>query len=379
MKNKKPGISPDSTPLVFAGDSFNSALRMSVGMSLFIVANAHAFNWESEYGVNITAGYDDNIRLSASNELDTSFTRLGLSASAEGSSELTSLKLSVGINGDSYSNSSVDDQTTGGLSLNLNNQSERRQSNLQVSFQTEPTIETELLDSGVIVDGTRDTLRVSPGMSYQVSERNSVSINFGFTDVSYEIIPLTDYQNSSVALGWRYRLHETSDFSTNLSVSHYEPVNAAGTDTGNLSLGYNVRKSETTTYSFSVGYSDVDGPANQQTGLTFSVGINNIRDERNIFSLTATHSFQASGLGVVREEDRIGLSWTHAFSERLQGVLSSDFVGTDDRDYFEIQPSVGYRLSENASISGNYRFRKEDSTTGDAESNSVSVTLSYLF
>ena len=377
MKNTKSGIVPGSISLIFAGNDYKLALCMTIGMSLLITANAHALNWESEYGVNITAGYDDNFRLAATNELDTSFTKLGLSASAEGSSELTSLRLSAGINGDNYSDSSVDNRTTGNLSFLLNNRSERRQSNLQVSLQTEPTIETELVDSGVIVDGTRDRLYVSPGMSYQVSERNSLSINLVFTDVSYDTISLTEYQDNSLSLGWGYRLDETSDFSTSLIVSRYEPVSEASTDTGNLSLGYNISTSENTTYSLSAGYSDVDGSANQQTGATYSIGISNIRDERNSFSLTAVRSFQASGLGVVREEDRLGLSWTHGFSEKVQGVLSSSYVGTADRDYFEIQPSISYRLSENTSVSGNYRFRKQDSLAGDADSNSLLFTISY--
>ena len=108
------------------------------------------------------------------------------------------------------------------------------------------------------------------------------------------------------------------------------------------------------------------------------MAVSNIRDERNRFSLTAARSFEASGTGDVREEDRLDLSWTHAFSEKVQGVLSADFVGTDDRDFFEIQPSISYRITENLSISGNYRFRKQDSiTTGDAESDSLLITLTY--
>ena len=341
-------------------------------------ANSYALNWESGYRVNLEAGYDDNFLLASSNEIDTSISKLGLFASAEGSSEVSSVQLLAGVNSDDYSDPSIDAHTTGNLSLSLSNQGERLHSSFGLSYLSEPTIETELLDTGILVDSTRDTVRVSPGMRYSLDERNSLSVNLSFTDVSYDTLSLSEYQNNSLSLGWGYRLDETSDFSTSLSFSRYEPDNADNTDTSSLSLGYNMRSTEATTYSFSVGYSDVEGPINSQTGSTYGATISNVRDERNSFSLTVAHSFQASGLGVVREEDRLGLGWTHAFSEKAQGVLAADFVGTDDRDYFEIQPSINYRLSENFSISANYRFRQQDSTAGDAESNSLLITLSYL-
>ena len=361
----------------FATMGHKAGLYCLLCMSFSYTANSHALNWDSNYGANITAGYDDNLSLTSTNELDTSFSKLGLFASAEGSTELTSIELLAGINNDSYSAPSVDDRTTGNLSISLRNRSERRQSHLQVSYLIEPTIETELQDTGIIEDGSKDALSVSPGMTYAFDERNSLSINLGFTDVGYDNIPLTDYQDTSFSFGWGYRLDQTSDFSTSLSVSQYEPVSEASTDTGNLSIGYNISTSEATTYRFSAGYSEVDGSANQQTGSTYSIGISNIRDERNSFLLTAARRFEASGLGVVREEDHLSLSWAHAFSEKMQGVLAADFVGTDERDYFEIQPSISYRLSEKSSISGNYRFRQQNATAGDAESNSLLITLSY--
>lgn len=380
MNNTYPRVIRGSTNSVTVNFNRRFALCIPIGMCLLFAANAHALNWEGSYGVDITAGNNDNLILAPTpNELDTSFSKLGLFVSTEGISELTSVQIRFGVNSDVYSDSSVEDRTTGNLSFSLSNRSERLQTGLEASLRTEPTIETELLDTGKIVDSTRDTLNVSPSMTYQLDERNSLSINLGFTDVSYDTVLFTEYQDSLFSLGWVYQLNETTDFSPSLKFSQYEPDNAdSSTDTSSLNLGYVMRPSETTSYSFAVGYSDVDGPDNKQTGSTYSVVVSNKPDERNSFSLTAARSFQPSGLGEVREEDRLELSWTLAFSEKVQGVLSTNFVGTDDRDYFEIQPSIGYRLSENASISGNYRFRKQDSTTGDAESNSVLVTLSYL-
>ena len=377
MKNTISRVTRGST--FAASENFKPGLVLPLVICILFAGRVHALNWEGSYGVNITAGNNDNLLLvePTAGELDTSFSKLGLFVSTEGSSELTSVQIRFGIDSDEYSAPSVEDRTTGNLSFSLSNQGERLQTGLEASLLSEPTIETELLDSNIIVDSTRDTLNVSPSMTYQIDERNSLSISLGFTDVSYDTGQFTEYQDSSLSLGWDYRLNETSDFSTSLSFSQYDPDSTDSTDTSSLNLGYVMRPSETTTYSFSIGYSDVDRPVNDQTGSTYSVAVNNIRDERNSFALTAARSFQASGLGVVREEDKLDLSWTHAFSEKVQGVLSAVFVGTEDRDYFEIQPRISYRISENLSISGNYRFRKQDKIAENAESSSLLITLTY--
>ena len=355
----------------------NLMIRFLLSLAFIFSTSAYALNWETGYGAKLTAGYDDNFRLSSTSEVDTSFNKLSLFVSREARTEISSVQVLAGVNTDSYSDSSVDGRTTGNLSLSLNRQGERAQTGLDVSYLTEPTLESELLDTGILVDGARNTLKLSTGMSYSLDERNSVSLNLGFSNVSFDTVSLVEYQDNSLSLEWSYRLDETSDFSTSLRSSQYEPDNVDSTDTNSLNLGYTMRPTETSTYRFSVGYSEVDGPTNAQTGGNYSLVINNKPDELNSFSLTAAHSFQASGLGVVREQDRLGLNWVHAFTEKVQGLLSVDFSGTDARDYFAVQPGISYRLSNYLSIAGNYRFRREETSTAEAESSSLLFTLSY--
>ena len=140
-----------------------------------------------------------------------------------------------------------------------------------------------------------------------------------------------------------------------------------------------MRPTETITYHFKFGYSNVDGPAGTHSGRVYSVDINNQQDELNSFILTVSQTYEPSGLGNVRLENRLDLSWVHAFSEKAQGLLSADYIQTDDRDYYQIQPGFSYRLSEHLSLAGNYRFRKEERIAVNAESNSLLVTLSYNY
>ena len=346
---------------------------------LICPVSSQALNWESGYGASITAGYEDNYSLSPTDEIETSITRIGLYVTGDGRSELNLVQLRLALNADSYSDDSIDDRATSALSLSTSHQGETLQSNLSLSYLTEPTIETELLDTGIIVDSARDTLSFSTGISYNVSERNSLSANLGFSDVGYDTLSLNEYQNASITIGWGYQLSETSRFTTNFTASQFDPEIEDVTDNYSLSLGYEIKPSETTTYNFSVGASDVDGPNNSQTGNNYSISINHQRDELNSFSLTVSKSFQASGLGTVREQENLNLNWVHAFTEKFQSTLSAEFVGTDDRDYLALQPGASYNFSRNTSLSGYYLFKTQDSDAGDAESNSLLLTLSIQY
>jgi hypothetical protein len=354
-------------------------IKSLLGLAIFTTTSAYALNWEDNYGATIAAGYDDNLRLASANELETSFGSLALFARVDGRSAVTDVQLRVGINNDNYSDSEVDGRTTGNLSLSVNKQqSELLQTGVNLSYLIEPTLQTELSDSGILVDSTRDTVNVSPTLGYSLSERSSISVNLSFTDVSYGTDSFEEYQDNSISLGWSYNLDETSILSINLSRSQFDPVDAVTTNSNSLYLGYNMRQTETLSYNFSAGFTDVDSAANSQTSNNYGVAISHTPDKFNDVTFDASRSLQASGTGVVREQDHLGLNWMHAFTEKVAGILTIDYIDSDDREYYSIQPDVNYRLSKNATISGNYRFSKQDISSGDAaESNSLLFTLSY--
>jgi hypothetical protein len=346
-------------------------------LTMIFAFNVNALNWEGGHGVSITSGYDDNYSLLPDKEIGTSFARAGVFLTGEGSSETNLVRLRAAINGDTYSSNTLDDRATGTLSLSTRHSGEGMQSNLTVSYVTEPTIETELLDSGVIIDSSKQTASLSTDFSYNIDERNLLSASLSFSQVGYDTPSLNEYQNSAITIGWGYQLSETSRVTTNFTLSQYNPETTDVTDNNSLKIGYEISASEVTSYSFSVGASRVDGPVNSETGSNYSFVINHQGDALNRFTLTAANSYQASGLGVVREEDKLNLNWTHAFSERMQGMLSTNFVAADDRDYLAIQTGASYNISRNISISGVFRIKGQQSSISDAESNSLLFTLSY--
>ena len=353
--------------------------RFLLGLILIISTNSHALYWQNNYGADLEVGTDDNFFLTPTTTTDTNFSSLSLYVGADGNTETSSVEFLARINSHNYSDKTIDDSATYNFSLVMSNQGERLDSGLNISYENESTFESELLDSGIRVDGRRETLGVSPDLSYRLNERNSLSMYLSFQDVSYDTVSLTDYRDNSLLLSWGYGFDETSDFTTNLGYTEYEPDNVAvSTDTSSFFLGYEMRPTETITYHFKFGYSNIDGPVGTQSGRVYSVDINNQQDELNNFILTVSQTYEPSGLGNVRLENRLDLGWVHAFSEKAQGLLSADYIQTDDRDYYQIQPGFSYRLSMHLSLTGNYRFRSEERTAAaNAESNSLLVTLSY--
>ena len=338
-----------------------------------------AYNWEAEYGLSLTAGYDDNYRLTESNELETSSAGIRLFSSAEGETEISSLRIGASAGATNYSESEIDDSDFYGLSLDTSRSGERFTGSLGLSLESRSTAETERLDTGVIEDGNRETVTVSPGISYAVNERNSMSLGLSAQDVSYDTESQTDFKNNAATLSWTYRLDETSNLTGSYNFSRYDPDSEDDeTDTQSVGIGYGWSASEATSYVFSTGYTDVDRPDDSENGYNFAFSINHERDERNTFTFAVSNSYQPSGEGQVREENRLSLAWAHALSDRAQFTLSSSAVETDDRDYFTIQAGANYSYTPQLNLAASFRHAMQESDFEDASSNSVFFTLSYF-
>ncbi len=339
--------------------------------------SAQAYDWTNIYGTSLTLGFDDNYRLDTVNEIDTSSTNLGVFTRLEGSSEISNLELSLSVNNQSFSDSSIDEQTGYQLALNSSRTGERLDSFLDVSLDSVSTADSELLDTGTLVDGTRESVSFSPGISYRLNERDSISANLTLQDVSYDTVSLTDYTDNSLTLGWRHGLDETSSIAVSLSTSVYETETNITTDTNSLNLGYELSVSAQTSYDFSIGYSEIDRPAGSVSSGTYGIEMNYRSDDRNNFLASVSNGYEASGAGEVREEDRLGVRWNHGLSERAQLTLSADGVKSDLRDYYSVEAGSNYQYSREVNLAASYRFRQQSDALGSADSSTLLFSLSY--
>ena len=310
-------------------------------------------------------------------KIETSSGKIGVSANFEGMTEISRLSLNLGANATEYSDSSIDDSDEYRLGLNTSRRGERLSGALGISFESESTAETELLDTGVTEDGTRESLSIAPSATYSLSELNSLSVTLRHQDVSYDTVSLIDYNDNSVTLSWSHLLGENRSISANLSMARYEPDGADETDTESFYFGYDWRTSQATGYQLSLGYSDVDRPNARDSGSNFSFDVNHETNERNSFVFAINQGFQPSGRGEVVEETRFSLRWAHALTDRSQFDLGAQAVSNDDRDYFSISAGAGYQLTQLVNLGGSLRYQRENTDAGNPDSTSVFVSVVY--
>jgi len=209
-------------------------------LQLGLWTNVWAYDWSNDYGIDLNAGQDENFRLAETNEIDTTSTSIGVFANLQGRTEVSSIDLTLGANSTRYSESEIDDSDGYNLSLDTSRRGERLSGSLAVSAASQSTTQTELLDSGNVVDGERETTSIAPGLSYQLDERNSVFANPNVRDVTYDTVSLVEYTDTKTSVGWGYEFDEASDLSITLRTSEYDPEDDEPTDRNSLSLGYKI-------------------------------------------------------------------------------------------------------------------------------------------
>lgn len=347
---------------------------------------ANAYDWGSDYGVNTGVGVHDNYRLTNDDEVNSTSIEFGGFASVEGTTEISRVGLALRAKNRSFSDSSIDDETSYNLSLNTSRTGERLSSYLRMAYDSASTTETELEDTGVNKDGTRNTVTISPGVGYQLDERNSVATDLSYRDVSYDTVSLTDYTNTSLSLSWIYQFDEARSVTTSYVYTVYDPDDPEDpdddgtTDVNSVNIGYDFSTSEATAYNITLGVANVDGPQDSTTSGTGAFSVVHQADERNIITLALSRSYEGSGDGEVQEEDRINLLLNHALTEKSQVTFSAESFDTDDRNYYTLQTGYNYNYTREVVLSASYQYRRrnEDSFDVDsAHSNTLLFTLLY--
>ncbi len=346
-------------------------------VSVSIWTTAGAYDWNNDYGVNATVGRNDNYRLTEDDPIATTSTSAGVFADLRGATETSDIGFKIDANGTTHSESSIEDSEKYHLGLTTARRGERWSGNLNLSYDLTPTTETEELDTGRLVDGEKKSTNAGAGVSYQLNERNSIYTNISFTDATYDTVSLTDYSNSSVAVGWVNQFSETSQASLNANASEYDPGDGDTTIISGLNIGYGFNASEATHYNIQLGYQESDSPSETVRDGNSSFAISHSLDERNNFSLFVGSGYEASGRGETRYQSRLNLGWNHALAEKWQSTLTAQGVTSDDRDYIRLVAGGSYLYSREIKFTANYRYRKQQRDTSDADSNSVSISLNY--
>jgi hypothetical protein len=409
---------------------------LAIIMSLWATNLAVAADWSLVPAVNLKTEYNSNINTtsggstgSAGQLSDFIFT-LNPSAAFIYATEASKLQGNIGISqllyvkNTEYNHTDQNYQINGQYSL-----TPRFNISLTSSFISDSTAQQELLASGLSITRVpRLALAVGPGISYNLTERLSASLNYNFNKVTYQPVQTTQSQNSqnsqnyqnyssqAVSLMWQYLLSEKTTVSNTFSGTEttYTGTNANDYKSLLVSLGVNHKFSERWQFNAAggVNYSSytnnsqissagqfpnfVSVPTQKQKGTNFSPYFN-LGATRQWTNLSITGSFsrnqQASAYGYISQVNALSLAINYQFTQRLSGSLGGSYslssqssnTTQNQNNYYTVGPQLKYQITERLTASSAYTFSNQNyqgnniSGGNSAQVHSISLMLTYAY
>ena len=264
---------------------------------------------------------------------------------------------------------------------------------------------SELEDAGVATRFIqRDFRDVRGSWDRSVTERMTAQSSYHFTDVDYEKTGgsnLSDYQVHTGTLGAGYQWTEATDLNITGWYSNYHvPQNRFRSQAPGFELGFSHRMFETFSISGSGALRyvrttlDQGGQKEKDTDLAwlFDVALDK-KWERSHIKIGYSRALNPSGLGLLFVTDRINLvlkhQLTYALKVSLRGTFSNNEtigsssdvqgVNTDRRRFWQIEPALSWRVTEDWSWDLSYSFATRKQSGETADSNKVSMGLTYTW
>lgn len=355
--------------------------------------------------------YDDNVLL-RQNKQSSFFTRVSPTLQLGRYQENSSISMDLGYRIERYASLSDLDREDPFVNFATNYATERSTYGLTASYAQNAQRDIAEEDTGDFSSNATVTTRsIAPSYQYQLSERDFVYANLSYSERTYsssgsnlgQINNFSDNETWSTTGGWFRNLSErltggialsyvTYESESELIQSDYDSYNVNLTSSYAITerwsvdgaVGYRYTKSETQ-------FGSLLKRTDSSTGTLFDVSLS-YAGELDTFTADVSRSLQPSGEGIVNETDRLGLSWTRQYTERVslsvsgsyQESTSVDQTSRTDRKFYTFSPTLKWQVQEQLSLDFGYQYRKQtgnivgnSNNSDDVDSNMVFVTINY--
>lgn len=366
------------------------------GSILIPAVASYAGTWVPEWGLDSSATYDDNFFMDET-EQDTWRYSIKPELSLHYLTPAVESSLQASVAARRYSEFDEFDTTDPSIQWDNSVSGQRSIWTLNFGYQENSQRDFAELDTGQFNSNTVvETLNVEPGVSYQLSEKDTLGLSFGYIERNYDQPDFADNENSSVTLAWQHQLNQRWSTDISGTASKYEAqrsgINLTETDYENVSAGLIYQATEALLINVSIGYFNSDqhrvqlvAPVvsdEENSGALASLGISS--DEQvNDWSINLSRGLYPSSQGEIEERDSVHLSYERQLSARSSAGLRAEWVDTESeinpRENTSISPYYSYRLTPKLKLETSYHFRNFDRATGDVESNRVKAGLRYSF
>lgn len=370
---------------------------------LGLLGLTHSFVVSSaEYTLDITAspifGYDDNVLLNVDEEDSFTFEvapTLVLGRAVENMSSTLSLGYAV----ERFSSISRLDSENPFVRFSSNHDMERTQLGLNVSYVEDSVRNEAEEDTGDFsTDATSRTRSISPSISFQLSEQDTLTSSFTYTEREYSSEDFEDNDNRSLNLGWTRQFTERLSGGLNTTISNYQTDGLTFTtddDSYNVSASASYQLSEVWSVEGDIGFRRLDTERTSNLGVvtkddsngsTFNVSTS-YGKERDSVIVNYTKQLSPSSSGVVNEQESVRLEWSRKLSEQLTAKLIASYRETrtaseqssdNKRENINLSPSIRWQVDANWNVNLGYHYKEQKRDTAkDVDSNAVLMTVTY--
>ena len=366
--------------------------------SCIIIPSVQSAEWSVTGRLNPSIEYDDNVFMA---ENETSSYRRLVSPTAIFSREQdnNNASLSLGYVIDRYASISDLDRQDPFVRFNSGFQTERSNLGLAASYMEGSSRDTAEVDTGdFTTNSTVTTKKIAPSYSYQLTERDNLSISGSYTERAFSTTDFNDTELLSLNTGWTHQFSERFNGGLNLTVSNFESTGSTFTsddDNYNLSSSIRYDYSELWNIGGNVGIRKLNSKQTDNLGVTdsnsssgLSLDINASRTtELDTMSFGISRAVLPSNTGDVNETDRISFSWSRKITETISTSFNSSYQQTtsaieennQERENLNISPAINWQFERNLGLNLAYKYRqqKESELSTNVSSNSLSLTLNY--
>jgi hypothetical protein len=379
---------------------------------------AHLLGAEKMITTSLSAGqmYDDNINLQSTDKHDDYISIIRASGSLDYKTERADIKGRVNLNIWRYNEE--DELNTVDQIYNLDTRfssSERLSFGMLGKYIKDTTLETELTETGVgLVRSVRKNYFLSPSATYNLSERDTLSLSPFYTSSNYESDTYNDYWVSGATANYKHLFKDArltliaqagynyvkikpkeyeDGFFTYFSEGRYHTCQFYG--------GVSYLLSETLTMNILLGVSYTDSIMKRKTTLFGIYPVSETEDsdktfgwvgdaslsktlEKGSVTVGARRELSPSGLGELLETNRLYVFYINKFTERLQGELNASYYrgkGLGEiKTYhtWNIIPALHYYIKKSLTVDLNYSYTYYESDT-HSERNTVFLGITYLW
>ncbi len=386
---------------------------LAIIMSLWAADLAVAADWSLVPSVTQKSEFNSNLNLTFTNPTSDYIFTLTPAADFNYNTEITQLQGHLGLSGQHYLNNSNLDHIDQNYQINGKYQATPKVNlSLNTSYIVDTTLLQELLTSGLVIGRSpRTSFLANPGMTYNITERLSSTINYNFTRVLYQAPQYTDYTTHQMGLNFNYLLsNERTTLTNNNTVRETLYPGGNSYKTLGIYLGANHKFTENWEFNLlggmNINKSDFDTQVEDLSQFPYFTSVVqkrvkhtkgtpyfNVSTTRRWTNLSLTAGFSRdqspSAYGYVTNFTRIYASVGYTFTERLTGTLAGSYslssqasqTNNLDYNYYTVTALLAYKITEKLSVTPGYRFSQYDDVTGDrsAQAHSAYVMLNYTY